>query len=242
VNSASGHRIPVLATVTVLLALPAMAQPRSAEQIHPGSAQSLEVDAPVSPDEALQTEWTHWTSGRYRISPGDVLELTFPSVPELNQTVTVQPDGYITLREIPDIRVQGRTVPQVRVDVLAAYESFVRDPVIAIVLKEFEKPYFVANGEVEKPGRYELRGATTLTEALAFAGGPTKGANIAQVVLFRRYAQDRVEMKQINVKRLYARKDLSEDPLLRPGDMILVPKGVIGKLEPLLDFLTWRRW
>jgi polysaccharide export outer membrane protein len=185
-------------------------------------------------------EWSHWTSGRYRITPGDVLEVTFPFVPELNQTVTVQPDGYITLKEIRDIRVQGRTVAQVTEDVLAAYTAFVREPAATVVLKEFQRPYFVASGEVEQPGRYELRGATTLTQALALAGGPRRGANVSQVVLYRRLPDSSLEVKEVNVSRMYAKRDLSEDPLLRPGDTIVVPKGVFGKLMPMLEFLRLR--
>lgn len=208
----------------------------------PAAGQQTPPSAADDSTRPIGTEWSHWTSGRYRVTPGDVLELTFPFVPELNQTVTVQPDGYITLKEISDIRVQGRTVAQVNAEVLAAYEPFVRDPVLTVTLKEFEKPYFVASGEVQKPGRYELRGATTLTQALAFAGGPTGNANVSQVTLFRRYGEDAVEVKQINVKRLYAKKELTEDPLLRPGDTILVPKSVVGKLAPLFDVLLWRRW
>src|SRR5262245_56645929 len=55
-----------------------------------------------------------WSDGRYRISPGDVLALTFPFVPEFDQTFTVQPDGYVTLRALGDVRVQGRTLPGLR--------------------------------------------------------------------------------------------------------------------------------
>jgi polysaccharide export outer membrane protein len=235
----TAHHLALLAAFIVAAAHPAAAQQQPAPATE-DSALSVDLD-PSLRSAVPDTEWTRWTSGRYRVTPGDVLELTFPFVSELNQTVTVQPDGYITLKEIPDIRVQGRTVAQVKADVLAAYEPFVREPVLAVTLKEFEKPYFVANGEVEKPGRYELRGATTLTQALAFAGGPTDDGNISRVILFRRYGEDGVDVKEINVKRLYAKRDLTEDPLLRPGDMILVPKSVVGKLAPLLDVLRWRR-
>lgn len=240
-NLSTARRIPQIAAFIAAVALPSTARPQAAP-ITEGSAPALESDSRLSATGVPDTEWTRWTSGRYRVTPGDVLELTFPFVPELNQTVTVQPDGYITLKEIPDIRVQGRTVAQVKIDVLAAYEPIVRDPVVTVALKEFEKPYFVASGEVQKPGRYELRGATTLTQALAFAGGPTRGANVSQVVLYRRFSEDNVEVKQINVRRLYARKDLTEDPLLRPGDLIVVPRGIAGKLAPLLEVLRWRMW
>lgn len=181
------------------------------------------------------SEWLVWTSGRYRITPGDVIELRFPFVPELDQTLAVQPDGYVTLREAGEIRVQGRTLPQFRAAVSEAYMPFVRDPVFTAVLKEFEKPYFVAAGEVSKPGRYELRGATTLTQAIAYAGGATDHAKMSEVVIFRPFTEDSVSVKQVDVKQMYEKRDLSEDPLLRPGDTIFLSKSVLGKLAPVLS-------
>jgi polysaccharide export outer membrane protein len=227
--------IALLTAFIGAVVLPAAAQTLPATTID-GVEQALEP-VRMGPD----TEWTHWTSGRYRITPGDVLEIMFPFVPELNQTVAVQPDGYITLRDVADLRAQGRTVAQLKADVLAAYTPIVRDPAVTVVLKQFEPPYFTAGGEVAKPGRYELRGATTLTQALAVAGGATTRANVSKVLLLRRHAGDHVEVKHINVSRMYARKDLSEDPLLRPGDSIVVPKSAFGKLAPVLDVLLWRR-
>lgn len=193
----------------------------------------------IAPHVIAQTgdEWSRWTSGRYRITPGDVLEIAFPFVPELNQTVTVQPDGYVSLKEVSDMRLQGRTVAQVKADLLDAYGEFVRDPVLTVTLKEFQAPYFIAGGDITKPGRYELRGATTLTEALALAGGPIRGANLSNVVIFRQSPNEQLEVKQVNVRSMYGKRDLSEDVLLRPGDMVFVPTGVLGKLAPMLDVL-----
>jgi polysaccharide biosynthesis/export protein len=193
---------------------------------------------PPQAEDAVDAEWTRWTSGRYRITPGDVLELKFPFVPELDQTLTVQPDGYVTLREAGDVRVQGHTLPELRTEVLGKYAGILRDPALTIVLKEFEKPYFIASGQIAKPGRYELRGATTLTQALAYAGGPSSGAKLSEVVLFRRFTADTVSVRQIDVKQMYDRRDLTEDPLLRPGDMILVPKSLLGKLAPVMPRLN----
>ncbi len=198
----------------------------------PAGPQSLQ---PVAPLPTTESEWTVWTNGRYRITPGDVIELRFPFVPELDQTLAVQPDGYVTLREAGDIRAQGRTLPQFRADVNEAYMPFVRDPVFTAVLKEFEKPYFVAAGEVAKPGRYELRGATTLTQAIAYAGGETKFGKLTDVVIFRPFTDDTVSVKLINVKDMYTKKDLSEDPLLRPGDTVYLPKTKMGKIDPILS-------
>lgn len=227
----ASHTRPVLLLAAFVSALTLSAAASQAPARGEVRAQA-QAEAPDA-----DSEWTYWTSGRYRVTPGDVLEIAFPYVADLNQIVSVQPDGYISLKELPDIRVQGRTVSQVKADLLEAYGAFVRDPILTVTLKEFEKPYFVAGGEVGKPGRFELRGATTLTQALALAGGPTRGANVGQVVLYRRFEGDRLEVKQINVKRMFARKDLSEDVMLRPGDMFFVPRGILGKLAPILDVL-----
>jgi polysaccharide export outer membrane protein len=219
----------------------AQAQPTPAQQA-PKTATTVDATTdplhPLQPAEPLpdsESEWTQWTSGRYRITPGDVIELRFPFVPELDQTLAVQPDGYITLREVGDIRAQGRTLPQFRAAVNEAYMPFVRDPVFTAVLKEFEKPYFVAAGEVTKPGRYELRGATTLTQAIAYAGGATQYGKLTEVVIFRPFTEDTVSVKQINVKEMFDKKDLAEDPLLRPGDTVYISKTKMGKLSPILS-------
>lgn len=176
-----------------------------------------------------------WTGGRYRLTPGDVMELRFPHVPEFDQTVTVQPDGYISLRSLgADLRVQGRSLPELRAQLAEAYAGILREPVINIVLREFEHPYFIAAGEVARPGKYELRGATTLTEGLVLAGGHTTSAKHSQVLLFRRFSTELLEVKEIDVKKMYATRNLSEDPLLRPGDTIFIPKSTLSKIAPFI--------
>lgn len=187
--------------------------------------------ADVPPD---PTAFERWTSGRYRITPTDVIELTFPYVAEFNQVVTVQPDGYITLKAVGEVRAQARTIPELRQLLLEAYAPIMRDPMVTITLKEFEKPYFVATGEVTKPGKFDLRGATTVTQALALAGGLTTSAKHSQVILFRRYSDELLEVKEIDVQKMYAKKDLSEDYILRPGDTIYVPRSVLSKIKPFL--------
>ena len=175
-----------------------------------------------------------WLGGRYRLTASDVIEVRFPYVPEFDQILTVQPDGYVSLRTAGDLRVQGRTLPEFKQMLLEVYADILREPVINIVLKEFEKPYFIAAGEVAKPGKYELRSATTLTQGLVLAGGQTNAAKLSQVLLYRRFSNEWLEVKEIDVKKMFASRDLSEDPLLRPGDTILVPKSTFSKIAPFI--------
>jgi protein involved in polysaccharide export with SLBB domain len=171
---------------------------------------------------------------RYRLAPGDALELDFPFSPDFNQTVTIQPDGYVTLRDVGDMYVQGKTVPELGESLRGAYGKFLRDPIITVNLKDFQKPYFIAGGEVAHPGKYDLRDDTTLTEAVAIAGGFTQSSKHSEVLLFRRVSDRYLEVKKINLKKMLNSGTLQEDAYLRPGDMFYVPKNRISKVARFL--------
>jgi polysaccharide biosynthesis/export protein len=167
---------------------------------------------------------------RYHVVNGDVLELTFEFSPEFNQQVTVQPDGYITLRDIGDVAVSGQTVPQLTNTLQTAYSKILYQPAISVVLKDFEKPYFVAGGQVVHPGKYDLRGPTTLMQAITMAGGFTDKSKHSEVLLFRRASDQWTEARVFDLKKMLGAKSLAEDPHLEPGDMLFVPQNVISKL------------
>lgn len=173
-------------------------------------------------------------NARYRLRPGDVLDLTFLFTPEFNQTVTVQADGYITARGLGGLPAEGRTIPELIQVLETAYRGILHQPAITIDLKDFEKPYFIVNGEVEHPGKFDLRGITTVAQAIAVAGGFKENAKHSQVLLFRRVSDEWAEVKKINLKQMLTAKNLSEDARLRPGDLLFVPKNALSKLKPFI--------
>jgi polysaccharide biosynthesis/export protein len=171
----------------------------------------------------------------YRLRNSDVLEISFTFASEFNQTVTVQPDGFITLKGLEkQMYAQGMTVPELRDGIRTAYAQILHEPEMTIVLKEFDRPYFIASGEVGKPGKYDLHGDTTVTEAVAIAGGFTGQAKHSQVVLFRHVSEETVEAKLLNIKSMLSSRDLREDVQLRPGDMLFVPQNMISKIRRYL--------
>ena len=103
-----------------------------------------------------------------------------------------------------------------------------------MVLKDFERPYFTASGQLNHPGKYELRGNLTLTEAIAMAGGFNGDAKHSQVLLFRRVNDQWLSAKIFNVKHMLKQGDLGEDPMLRPGDQLFVPKNALSKIKPFI--------
>jgi len=170
----------------------------------------------------------------YRLRPSDVVEISFTVAPEFNQTLTVQPDGCVMLKDAGMVEVQGLNLQQFNDAVQKAYQGYLHDPQVAVTLKDFERPYFVVGGEVGRPGKYELRSDTTVAEAVQIAGGLTQHAKHSQVVLFRRVNDDLVETRLLNLKKMLKESDLKEDAHLRPGDLIFVPQNAISKIARFL--------
>lgn len=178
-------------------------------------------------------------SQRYHIEAGDSFDLTFELSPEFNQTaVAVQPDGFVTLRGVGDLKVADQTVPELTQTLRTAYSKILNDPLISVVLKEFEKPYFVAGGQVAKPGKYDMHGRVTVTQAIEIAGGFQSGAKHSQVYLFRRVDDQWTEAKLIDVKKMEKQGNLTEDPFLHSGDMLLVPKSTMAKIDRFIPNLS----
>jgi polysaccharide biosynthesis/export protein len=170
----------------------------------------------------------------YRLRKSDVIEIKFNFASEYDQLLSVQPDGFITLRGLDELYVEGLTLAELRSTVRQAYATTLHDPEVTIALKDFEKPYFIASGAVAHPGKYELRGDSTVTEGVALAGGFTEQAKHSEVVLFRRISEDRTEARILNVKQMLNTRNLAEDFHLRAGDLLYVPQNRISKIRRYL--------
>ena len=177
---------------------------------------------------------------RYKLRSGDTIDITFVYVPDFNQTVTIQPDGYVTLRGVGDMRAGGLTLPEIKKLVETKYGVIMKDPDVSIEIKDFEKPFFLAQGEVQKPGKYELRSDTKLSEAVAIAGGLSSSAKHSQVLLFRRNEGGQIDVKEIDLKKVLHGKDLSTDLTIQAGDMVFVPKSRVSKLKEYATLTYFR--
>ncbi len=167
----------------------------------------------------------------YRLAKSDSVEVSFTFSPEFDQILTVQPDGFVVLRGAGPLLAEGLTVTDLQQAMVKAYSGFLHEPEITVTLKDFEKPYFLASGEVARPGKYELRGDLTVNEAVAIAGGLTQQARHSQVVLFRRISSEVAEAHLIDLKKMLSSRDLREDWHLSPGDFVYVPQSRISKIR-----------
>ncbi|MDQ2975536.1 MAG: polysaccharide biosynthesis/export family protein [Acidobacteriota bacterium] len=168
---------------------------------------------------------------RYVLHPGDVLDIQYRYTPEFNQTVTVQPDGYISLEMGGDLKVAGRNLEQVRNGILVRARTRLQSPELTVVLREFQRPYVVVAGEVAQPGKFELRENLTAVQAVLLAGGFKDSAKSSQILVFRKLNAETAEVRSLNFKTMNRTSDLENDLTLQPGDMILVPRNRLSKIE-----------
>ena len=170
----------------------------------------------------------------YLIDFNDLLEIKFFNNERFNEVVRVRPDGRITLQRIGDLLVVGRAPRQVDSMITASYANIIKDPEVTVFVREFGSPEVYVLGEVPRPGSVPYRGQLTALQAVALAGGPGREAKMKSVLIIR---QDKGEL-------VAARWDLDElmegdiargDPLVRPFDIIYIPRGFIYKVGDFLD-------
>lgn len=172
---------------------------------------------------------------RYRLQPNDVLEVQYRLTPEHNETVTVQPDGFVNLPLIGDLKIGDLTLEQIKKVIFEKVSVRLKDPEITLKLKEFEKPYFVISGHVRQPGRYDFRGKTHVSEAIAIAGGFTEYSYRSQVLIFRKLNSEWSQVIEVNLNEdSHKKKKLVEDISLKPGDMVFIPENKVLKIERIV--------
>jgi polysaccharide export outer membrane protein len=168
---------------------------------------------------------------RYNLVPGDVIEISYRYTPEFNQTVTIQPDGYVSLQIVGDIKIGGTTLEAARNTIVDKASVRLKDPEITLLLKEFQKPYFVVSGEVTTGGRFEMRENVTALQAVMIAGGFKDSALSSQVVVFRKLNEEIAEVKTLDLRSVRKTSDLENDLSLKSGDIVYVPRNKLSKFE-----------
>ena len=168
---------------------------------------------------------------QYTLRAGDVVELQYRYTPELNQTVTVLPDGFVNLNLVGNVKVSDLTVDQAHDLIVQKAKARLNDPELNLILREFQHPYVVVAGQVTTPGKIELRENTTAMQAILLAGGFLASAQSGQVLLFRKINSDTAEVKVLKLGNIHKTDQLERDAQLEPGDMLLVPRNKVEKIS-----------
>lgn len=161
------------------------------------------------------------TPAEYRIGVGDKLDVRVFQVEDLSfEELVVDTSGNINLPLIGAVRGAGRTAGEMASDIAGRLAvQYLRNPQVTVTIKEAASQKITVDGAVTKPGVYEMRGSTSLLQAVAMAEGPTRVADLTKVAVFR----------SIDGRRSVALFDLSairqgraSDPQVLGDDVIVV--------------------
>ncbi len=167
----------------------------------------------------------------YQIQVGDVLEVRLLLNPELNEEVTVRPDGHISTTAVPDMLAYGRTPADLANSLRGVYAHDLQNPRVSVVVKSFAPTRVYVGGEVTTPGEFITVGPTlTLSQAIARAGGTKLSSDDSSVFIIRRGPGDKPEFLSVKWKALRQGRDPNADVRLAPYDVVYVPKLGIAEV------------
>jgi polysaccharide biosynthesis/export protein len=162
------------------------------------------------------------TAAGYRIGAEDILQISVFGNEALSRTVPVRPDGMISLPLINDVTAAGLTPMELRDVISKKLVEFVPKPEVAVIVTEVKSLMVSVMGQVMKPGRYDLKTAGTVIDALAMAGGFKEFAERSRVVVLRNENGTTRKMP-FDYDKMSASKQAQENFALRPGDIVIVP-------------------
>jgi protein involved in polysaccharide export with SLBB domain len=171
----------------------------------------------------------------YYLQPGDRLDITFYQNPELNENVIVRPDGRISLQLIDELQVAGLTPQRVKELLTERYAPYLKNPMTSVSITSFGGQRVYVGGEVNSPGVITLKGRTTVPQAIIEAGGFKTDAAIKDVMVVSRAHDKSPLTRTVNVKKALKGKLPDEENLVKPFDIIYVPKSLMLKANEFID-------
>lgn len=159
----------------------------------------------------------------YRISAGDILEITTWKEPDLSRPeVRVRTDGKISFPLLNDIQAAGLTPMEMKRNMEEGLKNYVSSPFVTITVRAPESQKIYVLGEVIRTGEYPLTKNLTVLQAFALAGGFTEWASKKEIILLR--SEDgKDKIYRINYKEITKGEDLSQNIPLKADDTIIVP-------------------
>ncbi len=166
----------------------------------------------------------------YRIGPGDVVDVQVWREPDLSGRYTIDAGGALPHVLAGRIPAEGATLSELSGRLRHALEEdYLREARVSVALVESARAKASVLGAVARPGLYPIDGRTRLLELLSAAGGRTGEAAERATLLRGRGAPDAAgrQRLEIDLAALFQRGDLTQNPVLQPGDVV-----VVESLEP----------
>lgn len=165
-------------------------------------------------------------SMEYSIQPGDQLDVKFFYNPELNESITVRPDGRISLQLIDEVKAAGLKPSELDAELTKKYSQEIKQPLITVIVRSFTSQKVYVGGEVNNQGLVDLKDGMSPLHAVLNAGGFKDTANPSAALIIRKGTDNRPLPIRVNLKNaLYG----AEAGQLQPYDVVYVPKSFIAE-------------
>ena len=177
-------------------------------------------DFPAAPATLPATDYS------YVIGAGDSLNIIVWRNPELSLSVPVRPDGKVSAPLVDELVAQGKTSTEVARDVEKKLSTYVRDPVVTVIVTSFIGPYseqIRVVGEAAKPQFLPYKQKMTLLDVMIAVGGLTDFADGNGASILR--GSDGNKQYAVRLKDLIKRGDVSANVEMRPGDILIIPQS-----------------
>jgi polysaccharide export outer membrane protein len=160
----------------------------------------------------------------YRIGPEDILYIAVWKNDAITRTIPVRPDGKISLPLLSDVQAAGLTPTELQAVLVKRLSDFIQPaPEVAVIVTEVHSFKVSVIGEVARPGRYELKSWTTVSDVLAIAGGFTPFASRSRIIILRSEGNG-IRRIPFDYKKLVDSGGAEGASIyLHPGDTVLVP-------------------
>jgi len=172
--------------------------------------------------QTLQADEAVTGVGKYKIQPGDILEVTVWKEEALLKTVQVRPDGEITLPLINEIQAEGMTVTDLREIITERLIKFIPDPVVSVSTLSLAGHKMYVIGNVARPGLVVANSYLDILQALSVAGGMTPFASVNKIKVLRRENGQLISIP-FRYGDIEKGKKLEQNIILKSGDVVLVP-------------------
>lgn len=190
------------------------------------------VVVPTPVDQAISASQPFYTAP-YVINTGDQLTVRLYYNPQLDEDITVRPDGDISLSLIGDIKANGKTPDQLGQAITDAYGDYLTKPNATVLVRVSALARYFIEGEVGHDGSFDMNhGFVTVSQSISGAGGVLETGDLSDVVLVRRLpGQAQPMVIPLNIAKALQGADPKEDMLLLPNDFVYVPRSGTASLN-----------
>lgn len=166
-------------------------------------------------------------STRYRIAPGDSVQIFVWRNPEVSTSVPVRPDGLLSAPLLEEIPAAGKTPAELARDLEQELSTYLRDPLVTVIVNGFVGLYreqIRILGEAQSPTALLYNDSMTLVDVMIQVGGITNFAAGNQATLIR---EEKGQQRQysLRIDDLMLDGDISANVDMRPGDIIIIPEA-----------------